>query len=237
MHSAPPGVFPRGGDHPPVLAILTRRTMRPHAEVAEWQTRRSQKPLRATSCGFDSHLRYHHTSLDTLRPIRSLRSRVTVPRLDLAGTGSILRRSKAVAWTFRIACWQDMSLATCETDLPGSHSWLQVDWLVSRQWATTSSWAERLLHFLSGPRRGPSGEIKTLDHSPRRNFTRRPSECYCRLGPGHMLIAFAASLSPRANISSTVHLSFRAISLFISTWLDASLSFLVENRLLLNSGL
>jgi len=28
------------------------------AEVAEWQTRRSQKPLRATSCGFDSHLRH-----------------------------------------------------------------------------------------------------------------------------------------------------------------------------------
>lgn len=24
------------------------------AEVAEWQTRRSQKPLRATSCGFNS---------------------------------------------------------------------------------------------------------------------------------------------------------------------------------------
>src|SRR4051794_7161044 len=29
------------------------------AEVAEWQTRRSQTPLRATSCGFESHLRYH----------------------------------------------------------------------------------------------------------------------------------------------------------------------------------
>src|SRR5262245_29859926 len=29
------------------------------AEVAEWQTRRSQKPLRATSCGFDSRLRHH----------------------------------------------------------------------------------------------------------------------------------------------------------------------------------
>ena len=28
------------------------------AEVAEWQTRRSQTPLRATSCGFESHLRY-----------------------------------------------------------------------------------------------------------------------------------------------------------------------------------
>lgn len=31
-----------------------------HAGVAEWQTRRSQKPVRATSCGFDSHPR--HTS-------------------------------------------------------------------------------------------------------------------------------------------------------------------------------
>src|SRR5262245_47671072 len=32
----------------------------PHklAEVAEWQTRRSQKPLGATPCGFDSRLRH-----------------------------------------------------------------------------------------------------------------------------------------------------------------------------------
>src|SRR5712692_6730327 len=28
------------------------------AEVAEWQTRRSQKPMRATSCGFDSRSRH-----------------------------------------------------------------------------------------------------------------------------------------------------------------------------------
>ena len=34
-------------------------TMGARAEVAEWQTRRSQTPLRATSCGFESHLRYH----------------------------------------------------------------------------------------------------------------------------------------------------------------------------------
>lgn len=27
--------------------------------MAEWQTLRSQTPLRATSCGFESHLRYH----------------------------------------------------------------------------------------------------------------------------------------------------------------------------------
>ena len=33
------------------------------AEVAEWQTRRSQTPLRATSCGFESHLRHHHWQL------------------------------------------------------------------------------------------------------------------------------------------------------------------------------
>jgi hypothetical protein len=29
------------------------------AEVAEWQTRRSQTPLRATSSGFESRLRHH----------------------------------------------------------------------------------------------------------------------------------------------------------------------------------
>src|SRR3954452_4477285 len=33
------------------------------AEVAEWQTRRSQTPLRATSCGFESHLRYQGFAL------------------------------------------------------------------------------------------------------------------------------------------------------------------------------
>src|SRR5260370_15208760 len=31
------------------------------AEVAEWQTRRSQKPMRATSCGFDSRSRHQAT--------------------------------------------------------------------------------------------------------------------------------------------------------------------------------
>src|SRR6266851_9011221 len=31
------------------------------AEVAEWQTRLSQKPMRATSCGFDSRSRHHAT--------------------------------------------------------------------------------------------------------------------------------------------------------------------------------
>src|SRR6185369_6867124 len=43
-------------------ASLTGGTVRydlASAEVAEWQTRRSQTPLRATSCGFESHLRYH----------------------------------------------------------------------------------------------------------------------------------------------------------------------------------
>ena len=47
--------------------------MRPgRAEVAERYTRRSQTPLRATSCGFESHLRHHHragaASLRSLRP-------------------------------------------------------------------------------------------------------------------------------------------------------------------------
>src|SRR6185369_1736764 len=43
-------------------ASLTGGTVRydlASAEVAEWQTRRSQTPLRATSCGFESHLRHH----------------------------------------------------------------------------------------------------------------------------------------------------------------------------------
>jgi hypothetical protein len=33
------------------------------AEVAEWQTRRSQTPLPARACGFDSHLRHYLTRL------------------------------------------------------------------------------------------------------------------------------------------------------------------------------
>ena len=40
-------------------STYTESTSELLAEVAEWQTRRSQKPLRATSCGFDSHLRHH----------------------------------------------------------------------------------------------------------------------------------------------------------------------------------
>ena len=39
------------------------------AEVAEWQTRRSQTPLRATSCGFESHLRYHQWHTHCPRPL------------------------------------------------------------------------------------------------------------------------------------------------------------------------
>src|SRR5439155_2133578 len=35
----------------------------PPAEVAEWQTRRSQTPLRATSSGFKSRLRHHRWQL------------------------------------------------------------------------------------------------------------------------------------------------------------------------------
>src|SRR5229473_3189470 len=37
------------------------------AEVAEWQTRRSQKPMRATSCGFDSRSR-HQAALPAATP-------------------------------------------------------------------------------------------------------------------------------------------------------------------------
>ena len=46
------------------------------AEVAEWQTRRSQTPLIARSCGFESHLRHQapgaapgiaHAVIDSLR--------------------------------------------------------------------------------------------------------------------------------------------------------------------------
>lgn len=36
------------------------------AVVAEWYTRWSQKPLRATSCGFDSHPRHQFTSTTKL---------------------------------------------------------------------------------------------------------------------------------------------------------------------------
>ena len=43
------------------------------AEVAEWQTRWSQKPLRATSCGFDS-LPRHHLTPSNVAPSMRLRS-------------------------------------------------------------------------------------------------------------------------------------------------------------------
>ena len=39
------------------------------AEVAEWQTRWSQKPLRATSCGFDSRSRHQLAKTDAQRAI------------------------------------------------------------------------------------------------------------------------------------------------------------------------
>jgi hypothetical protein len=35
--------------------------------VAEWQTRRSQTPLIARSCGFESHLRHHHREVPRRR--------------------------------------------------------------------------------------------------------------------------------------------------------------------------
>ena len=33
-----------------------------YAEVAEWQTHKTQNLARATSCGFDPHLRHHSKS-------------------------------------------------------------------------------------------------------------------------------------------------------------------------------
>ena len=72
----------------------------PRAEVAEWQTRRSQTPLRATSCGFESHLRYQPSQrtrfqshagpaigVDSARTMRLERGsgvEVRLPPLDLA---------------------------------------------------------------------------------------------------------------------------------------------------------
>ena len=41
------------------VALTPRR-----AGVAEWQTRRSQKAVRATSCGFESRPRYHYCGFD-----------------------------------------------------------------------------------------------------------------------------------------------------------------------------
>src|ERR1043165_2510741 len=45
--------------HPSVTLGARLRYNTAQAEVAEWQTRRSQKPLRATSWGFESPLRHH----------------------------------------------------------------------------------------------------------------------------------------------------------------------------------
>src|SRR5882762_1783762 len=41
-----------------LAAVGPSATMTFRAEVAEWQTRRSQTPLRATSSGFESRLRH-----------------------------------------------------------------------------------------------------------------------------------------------------------------------------------
>ena len=42
-----------------------------YAGVAEWQTRRTQNPLRATSCGFDSHHQHQRRIKRTLRKHQS----------------------------------------------------------------------------------------------------------------------------------------------------------------------
>ncbi len=60
-----------GGSNPlaPTKLLKTEE-----AEVAEWQTRRSQKPLMVTSCGFDSHLRHQPIVGAWLSPVeRSVR--------------------------------------------------------------------------------------------------------------------------------------------------------------------
>ena len=42
-----------------LLALLQRKAQHVfNAEVVEWQTRRSQKPVGLHPCGFDSHLRH-----------------------------------------------------------------------------------------------------------------------------------------------------------------------------------
>src|SRR6188508_2382182 len=51
---------PGAGRRPTWSARLRYNTAQ--AEVAEWQTRRSQKPLRATSWGFESPLRHRPSS-------------------------------------------------------------------------------------------------------------------------------------------------------------------------------
>src|SRR5579859_5754065 len=51
-----------GGHHSASLAP------RSEAEVAEWQTRRSQKPLGATPCGFDSRPRHHPLAFRSIEP-------------------------------------------------------------------------------------------------------------------------------------------------------------------------
>jgi hypothetical protein len=47
------------------------------AEVAEWQTRRSQTPLGATPCGFESHLRYQLTDAGVGYPDEAMAPRTS----------------------------------------------------------------------------------------------------------------------------------------------------------------
>ena len=70
---------------------------RSRAEVAEWQTRRSQTPLRATSSGFESRLRHQcsNTRSANARPPAGTR---TGPRSgDLASSRSCPPRSRRTA--------------------------------------------------------------------------------------------------------------------------------------------
>jgi acetyltransferase len=95
------------------------------AEVAEWQTRRSQTPLRATSCGFESHLRYHRWHLRTAADaglgdrgsmdLESFRAALTTSHARSAGldgvraVGALLVFSTHLYWNGGI---RDMGLLT-----------------------------------------------------------------------------------------------------------------------------
>jgi hypothetical protein len=61
-----------GYESPPNGILTSRWTQR--AEVAEWQTRRSQKPLSSRACGFESHLRYSDGSTCRARETGGLQS-------------------------------------------------------------------------------------------------------------------------------------------------------------------
>src|SRR4051812_12548285 len=76
------------------------------AEVAEWQTLRSQTPLRATSCGFESHLRHQPQAraasaavpLLPLRALQGSREAVSPGIGDAALDGAIAGVPRLPGW-------------------------------------------------------------------------------------------------------------------------------------------